>query len=66
MRFGLGKISEKLFESLENKGRGYIWNCVSLLGKESRASVADTATTLPSECKSNLGLNSDSSNRTVF
>jgi hypothetical protein len=66
MRFGLGKIKDKLFDSLENKGSGYIWNGLSLLGKKNQASVTGTATRLPSGWTSNLGLISDSSKRIVF
>jgi hypothetical protein len=66
MRFGLGKIKEKLFNSPENKGCGYIRNGLSLLGKKSLASVACTVTRLPPRLASNLGLISDSSKRIVF
>jgi len=48
MRFGLGKTKEKMFDSLENKGCGYIWNGLSLLGKKSQVSVTGRATRLPS------------------
>jgi hypothetical protein len=66
MRFGLGKIKEKLCDSLENKGSGYIWNGLSLLGKKSQASIAGTATWLPSGWTSKLGLISGSNKRIVF
>jgi len=66
MRFGLGNINAKMFESLGNKGRGYIWYGWSRLGKKSQVSVADIATTLPSGWTSNLRLNSNSSKTIVF
>ena len=66
MKFGLENINEKPFESLRNKGRGYIWNGWSPLGKKSQASVAGTASTLPSGWTSNLGLISDRRKTIVF